>query len=259
MDTRYWGPSGWRLLHLLFTNPNLDKQAAHRFLAELPYVLPCKYCRANLSEHYADLPYESAEDLERWIWSIHNKVNQKLREIGQKKPPNPPFAKVHQIYTERLQYGCTQTEFPGWEFLFSTIKDHPITGGRGTPLAGAPPLETLQTDLEKNRWNCLEPQRRFEHWVAFWNALPAVFPFDDWTTVWKECMTDDPREWNTQQRAIQSLWKLRCQFEEKLALLNKTTFKHLCNDLTFHRSGCASRSNRSKTCRRLRQTRKTQR
>lgn len=259
MDTRYWGPSGWRLLHLLVANPKKTKKEYYSFLEHLPYVLPCKFCRANLSSHYSDLPYEDSDDLEKWMWMIHNKVNGKLREQGQDKPPNPSFAKVREIYQERLQYGCTRTEFPGWEFLFSVIKNHPLTGRDVHPIPGAPPLDTLGTDLEKIRWNLLEPEQRFTHWVQFWQTLPDVFPFPEWTQAWKESLDPafPPHTWATMQIGMKALWRLRCSFESKLALLNKTTYKSLCNDLSFFKSGCANKKNQTKTCRRLRMTRKT--
>lgn len=259
MDTRYWGPSGWRLLHLIVADTSKKNKEFYSFLEHLPYVLPCKYCRSSLSSYYQEVSYQEANDLEHWMWIIHNKVNGKLRSEGHSKPPNPPFAKVKQIYAERLEYGCTRTEFPGWEFLFSIIKNHPLTSRDIHPLPGAPPLETLSTDLEKNRWNLLDPQQRFAHWIQFWQAVPGVFPYKEWTQAWSESLEDPPSSWNTMGQAMKSLWKLRCRFEEKLALLNKTTYKTLCNDLTFYKSGCANKNIQSKTCRRLRMTRKTKR
>ena len=259
MDTRYWGPSGWRLLHLIVANKAKKPKEFSSFLEHLPYVLPCKYCRSSLSFYYQEMPYEDSHNLEHWMWSIHNKVNGKLRLEGQNKPPNPPFAKVQKIYEERLGYGCTRTEFPGWEFLFSIIKNHPLTSRDTYPIPGAPPIETLSTDLEKNRWNLLDPEQRFAHWIQFWQALPDVFPYAEWTQSWKESLEEPPSSWNTMGLAMKSLWKLRCQFEEKLALLNKTTYKTLCNDLTFFKSGCANKNIQTKTCRRLRMTRKTRR
>jgi hypothetical protein len=43
MDTRFWGPSGWRLLHLItYTyDPITQRHAMRKFLEALPYILPC--------------------------------------------------------------------------------------------------------------------------------------------------------------------------------------------------------------------------
>lgn len=251
MDTRYWGPSGWRLFHLLLANPSLDRKKAEDFLEVLPYVLPCKWCRYGLSTHMEELPISEAANLEKWMWQIHNKVNRRLK----KPEPYPTFASVHEVYADRLEYGCTRTEFPGWEFLFSVLKDHPLQRGN-VPIPDHPPLETLKTDAEKNMWNVLG-ERRFHYWVLFWKRLVDVFPFAEWKEAWT--WSSDPETWVNSTKAMGALWKIRCEFESKLELLNKTTYRDLCNDLTFYRSGCATRSNRSRTCRRLRQTRKTQR
>jgi hypothetical protein len=65
MDTRFWGPSAWRLLHLqafalsegILKKTNVYKQ----FLLELPFALPCKYCRESLVQYYKEIPL-----LEAW-------------------------------------------------------------------------------------------------------------------------------------------------------------------------------------------------
>ena len=249
MDTRYWGPSGWRLFHSIVANPNVDRQKLEQFLEVLPYVLPCKWCRHGLSTHMEEIPYSEAPDLEKWMWQIHNKVNKRLK----KPEPYPTFHRVHQIYAERLSYGCTKTDFHGWEFLFSIVKDHPLNPGN-VPIPGAP--NEVSSDAEQNKWNMLG-EKRFQYWVLFWERLVDVFPFSEWKEAW--AWSTKPETWTTSTKAFHALWKIRCDFESKLDLLNKTTYRKLCNDLAFYRSGCATRSNTSRTCRRLRQTRKTQR
>ena len=162
MDTRFWGPSGWRLLHLMTFayNPQRDKKAMREFLKCLPFVLPCKFCRSSLSQYYEELPYEPALEstsaLTRWMWKIHGKVNNKLRGQGQTIPPDPTFAMVKRIYTERLAHGCSKTEFPGWEFLFSIVENHPLTRGEHSiSMSGAPPLSSIDSDNDKElcKWN----------------------------------------------------------------------------------------------------------
>jgi hypothetical protein len=55
MDTRYWGPSGWRLLHLIsFANTGTTRVC--EFMNTLPYILPCKYCRMNLTKNFQKFP-----------------------------------------------------------------------------------------------------------------------------------------------------------------------------------------------------------
>ena len=185
------------------------------------------------------------------MYQIHNKVNNKLRKQGQTIPPNPPFSKVQKIYQEKFESGCTRTDFPGWEFLFSIAKCHPLSGEKSTPIQDAPPLETLKTDLEKNEWNVLEPEKRYTYWVRFWKALPDALPFQEWRSSWE---THGLKAERTSKEMVKSLWRLRCAFENDLELLNKTTYSSLCRDLSLHKSGC-SKKVRAKTCRRLRSAR----
>ena len=255
MDTRFWGPSGWRLLHLITFayNPKKDRASMAQFLETLPYVLPCKFCRSSLVIYYQELPYtehlDSERSLSKWMWKIHGKVNAKLRGQGQTIPKDPSYSQVRQIYLDRLHYGCTRTDFPGWEFLFS-IAENIHSNEPSTPISGAPPLEELDTndDLLLLRWNYLSQNRRQEKVCEFWSTLPLVLPFLEWRSAWIKhaeifsCRTT---------AHIKSLWKLRCAFESELDLVNRTKFRALCNDLKIHRSGCATKRN-ARTCRRLR-------
>ena len=166
MDTRFWGPSGWRLLHLITFSysPERDKKSVCKFFHMLPYVLPCKFCRASLSEYILEDPIEDACEtplkLQKWLWRIHNKVNEKLHV----KTPTPSFADVAKIYTEKLEQGCSRTVFDGWEFLFSVAENHPFSraGYSAIPLQGSPPLEELTTPLLRNRWNSMEAEERMK-------------------------------------------------------------------------------------------------
>lgn len=268
MDTRFWGPSGWRLLHLMtFTyNPEQDKDAMYEFLETLPYVLPCKFCRSSLITYYEDLPFESAlessDALSKWMWKIHNKVNDKLRKQGQTIPKDPPFSSVKKVYEERIEYGCTKTDFPGWEFLFSIVENHPFAQKENsTPMKDAPPLETLdrKNDAVMLKWNYITPENRFHYICRFWKTLPYVLPFEDWRKVWKMYSGGFcNKAWKSKQDSLKQLWKIRCSIEHELSLINKTDFKELCNDLRLHRSGCA-KSRNARTCRAIKPSSKTRR
>jgi hypothetical protein len=237
--------------------PEKDKAAMRQFFEILPFVLPCKYCRSNLVKHYELLPIEQAlkskETLTKWLYDIHACVNGTLRKQGQTIPDDPPFAKVKEIYEERLAFGCSKTDFPGWEFLFSIIESHPLSQGE-SPLPQAPPKETLKTKKEMLEWNYLSGQCRFHYVCRFWKLLPSVLPFSEWRRIWKEEMKDCCDSiWKTRRTSRKALWKVRNTIEEKLALLNRTTYHDLCKKLQYYKSGCAYKQNKnSLTCRRLR-------
>ena len=148
MDTKFWGPSGWKFLHLItFSEAADSKERIRCFFETLPYVLPCKFCRKSLSEYMKESPLEGAlkskEGPARWLWKIHNCVNSKLRDQklnSAAATTDPPFASVKKLYTAKFAAGCTKTTFEGWEFLFSIVENHPLSKGAlsGTAITGAP-------------------------------------------------------------------------------------------------------------------------
>ena len=255
MDTRFWGPSGWRLLHLIsFGYTPSQKKAMEDFLDALPFVLPCKFCRSSLITYYEELPpsdaLQSRESLGKWMWKIHGKVNEKLRSQGQTIPPDPTFGMVKQVYMGRLQYGCTKTEFPGWNFLFSIVENHPFTDSP-TPMPGAPPLESIDpSDVNTLlKWNYLDPKIRFEYVCKFWKALPEVLPFPEWRRIWKDQeLSFCQSTWPSKSDARRGLWKIRKAIDTQLYHLQKSNFRDLCNDLKLHKSGC-NKSRKARTCR----------
>ena len=105
MDTRFWGPSGWRLLHSItfaYDPANTKTRSAVKMAFEmLPFVLPCKFCRASLTEymeiHPLDPAMESKATLTKWLWTVHNEVNRKLRNQKLNVAPDPPFEKVSEF------------------------------------------------------------------------------------------------------------------------------------------------------------------
>ena len=60
MLTTVWGPSLWHYLHTMSFNYPIypsqeDKNNYFDFMMMLQYVLPCKYCRVNLTKNYKKL------------------------------------------------------------------------------------------------------------------------------------------------------------------------------------------------------------
>jgi hypothetical protein len=251
MDTKYWGPSGWVLLHTISFSKQDDSEIT-AFFSSLPYVLPCKYCRASLSEYMTENVLEDAvkaKTVPKWLYIIHNCVNAKLRGQHLRVDDDPPFSKVNKLYSERLNASCTKTNFDGWEFLFSIVENHPLArlSTSGKPIHGAPENVLINDPLEKNRWNLLTAEERMPYFLQFWEALPKVLPFPEWKKIWNSC----PSDWSTRKSSLKSLWAIRCRMERELELLNSTDFYTLCKELQKHRSGCG-KSKRAKTCRKRR-------
>jgi len=114
MMTRVWGPAGWLFLHCVaFGYPPTmsredDRRRAYRvFFEAIGHVLPCKYCRDSYQEYLREHPIDAAldrrEDLCRWLYTIHNRVNEKLGVSD-----IPTFAEVQARY-EKYRARCTKT------------------------------------------------------------------------------------------------------------------------------------------------------
>lgn len=256
MDTRYWGPSGWRLLHTITFayNPH-DKANFREFFKILPFVLPCKYCRTSLAEymerHDLEPALESRATLTKWLWKIHNEVNSKLRNQGIPTADDPPFESIEKFYKNILSTGCSRTSFPGWEFLFSIADLHPLSplARKSVAMPGAPDCETMTTLEEKNKWNCLTPKERIPLYNTFWRLVGLVLPFKEWREFWIEHGTI--KSLDTRSETMQWLWNIRCSMESELELLNKCKYSSLCKSLIQHRSDCSKKA-RGKTCRKRR-------
>jgi hypothetical protein len=257
MDTRFWGPSGWRLLHLItFTYKPSNAENVKEFFTLLPYILPCKFCRASLAEYMHAEPIDDAlgskTKLIHWLYQIHNMVNEKLRGQGLLHDKNPSFASVKKVYEERVKEGCVRTAFEGWDFLFSIAENHPYAQHGFSPMPNAPPEEEVKGDSERNRWNYMTPKERMPFYIAFWKVIGEVLPFEEWCDAWKSCK---PRLGRFEKGAKKELWRIRCCLEKKLELVNKENFESVCKLLNEHKSGC-NKTRKARTCRRLNKSRK---
>lgn len=90
MITKIWGPPLWKSLHTITfgfpINPSYqDKIKYKNFFESLGDVLPCKYCRESykkfIDEPDTQLTFDVLNNrytLSKWLYDIHNKVNNKL-------------------------------------------------------------------------------------------------------------------------------------------------------------------------------------
>lgn len=94
MLTKVWGPPLWIGLHAItFGYPDkIDennqehtarRESYYRFFELVGDVLPCKYCRQSYKVFFTELnprPFMTKrEDIVRWLYLIHEKVNDKLK------------------------------------------------------------------------------------------------------------------------------------------------------------------------------------
>jgi len=126
MDTRFFGPAGWQLLHLVAAEDLSTHRKKDLFIAQ-QYILPCRFCRESTIEFMAgDFKYREPAD--RWLYDLHNRVNKKLRDQCAEDPkvicppPDPKFADIKQHYLDLLRK--TPNVPPGMDFLFCVVYNY---------------------------------------------------------------------------------------------------------------------------------------
>lgn len=120
MITKVWGPPGWLFLHCITfgypfkidpNNPeHVQKQKDYRdFFHLIGKVFPCRYCRDSYQNFIKDVPIEprlgSRDDICKWLYDVHNKVNEKLEVPACN---NPTFETVKKRY-EEYRAKCKKT------------------------------------------------------------------------------------------------------------------------------------------------------
>jgi len=249
MDTRFWGPSGWKLLHLVAASPVHNKEAMTEWIRLLPYVLPCKYCRASLQEYYETAPpsLESPEKFSHWMFTIHNMVNAKLRSQGLLKTPNPQWSSVRKQYKEMSDSLCSTSPIVGWDFFASVAYTTPTRGVKSTPFNLPAELRGVELSMEtKNRYNLLTTRERLSALKGWWELIPSILPCPAWRRAWVVC--EPPLEkgrdavscwlWDLEETACSTL---RCPTAHE-------SLPNLKTELAAFESKCGT-STKKKTCR----------
>jgi hypothetical protein len=215
MDTRYWGPSGWQLFHLIaFRSPHPDE-----LLLMIKDVLPCRFCRESTRQYTHDLPLKG--DSGKWLYDLHNKVNHKLRVQAKEDPsvidpgPDPSFEEVKSRYL-----AMTPTSVPGRDFLFSVAANYPTS-----------PTE-----------DDMALQRRFM------KVLSDVYPFEDMRAVFKTYLATNPVALKNQIAYMKWVYGLLMTLSKKIKVPIRT-YKGYVQHTMYYKSGCAKKTYRGVTCR----------
>lgn len=257
MDTRFWGPSGWKLLHLItFTYEYTTEHAIQfaRFFETIPFILPCKFCRASLTEYYEQHPYTIQNstkshvmnptlDLKKWMFRIHNCVNNKLRTQGLYHQANPTYSQVHAVYTSLVKSSWEEQLVVLWDFLFSVGYNHP-RNAHSTPMPDCPKAAYRCKDIcEKNKWNILPWKQRIQWYTQFWLYLPAVLPpmiAQQWQTV----LQQHPPTLRCRASSMAWLWRLRCAIDSQFT----DPYRSVCKRIHTFSSDCGKKKE-GVTCR----------
>ena len=262
MDTRFWGPSGWKLLHTMsFIYDPINKDQTAEFIAVLPFILPCKFCRYSLTCYYEKYSYKNAlrssESFAKWMYTIHNCVNDKLRKQGLHPSPNPPYLKVKRLYKKLAVCPWQQQLSYVWDFLFSVAYHHPKEKQLyAKPMPDCPiGVRRCRDSDEKNKWNVLPLRERMEWFYQFWKFLPDVMT-PEMSSKWKMAQEMISGTWSseeipevlrTRSSALSWLWKMRCALDQGY----HDPYTSVCKRIANYSSDCAKQKGIF-TCRRKR-------
>lgn len=156
MLTTVWGPSMWHFLHTMSfnypINPTPEEKIHYKaFMLNLQYILPCKYCRQNLTKNYKAFPLRSndmlnRENFSRYVYKLHEMVNKML-----KKKSGLSYCDVRERY-EHFRSRCTD-EKPKL-FDIKEFKDKTFNNKNGT---FNNKNGTLKNEKKKGEKGCTEP------------------------------------------------------------------------------------------------------
>jgi len=254
MDTRFWGPSGWKLLHVatFFYEPALKHQY-DAFLETIPYILPCKFCRTSLTDFYEEHPFkpalDSKESLIKWMYIIHNCVNNKLRSQNLNRNTNPTLKQVVTQYNTWLAEARPLHRLSTfWDFLFAVAYNHPKEASKKSkPLPECPPQAyTCSDPCIRNKWNTLDPKTRLQWYEQFWDCLPSVLG-PELGPLWSEALEKTRKDVSCRKSCVAWLWRQRCALDPDF----KDPYSSVCKAIASYSSDCGTRK-KGKTCRRKR-------
>jgi len=208
MDVSFWGPSGWQLLHLIAEEGGKD---AKMTLDVMPFILPCKYCRASAQQFWKQSKPHG--DLQRWLYNFHNKVNDKLIKQHAKDPkcilpvPAPTFEEIQKRYASILD--SSPKEIPGRDFLYSIA------------------------------YNFDPEEQKVKHHETFWLFLKSSFPFPEFR---KHIHIPDFRSRSTYVNSVHSMFS---------NMKPQKSIQSIAQQLAYYKSGCKRKTYKGKTCKKI--------
>ena len=215
MDTRFFGPSGWQLFHLIAAHSANPEE----LFLQIKDILPCKYCRESTKKFTHELPLRGEPD--KWMYDLHNKVNDKLHKQSLQDPlviapvESPTFESVKEKYKN-----MKPTNIPGRDFLFSIAANYP----------------------EKPEEHDMTTQRHFL------KTLSTVYPFQSQTFI--RYIESHPPEVSSRKEYMKWMYGLLYALS-KAFRVQLPSYKGYVQRIMYYKSGCEKKTYRGKTCRRL--------
>jgi hypothetical protein len=126
MLVQVWGPAQWHFLHTMSFNYPVepteeDKKHYRDYIYNLRYILPCKYCRINLTNNLKKKPLlmchmKNRATFSKYIYELHELVNKMLG-----KKSNLSYCDVRERY-EHFRSRCTDEKPKIFKFKRSSTR-----------------------------------------------------------------------------------------------------------------------------------------
>jgi hypothetical protein len=241
MDTTFWGPPAWILLHTIAFNyvpSEINRETYRLFFENLQNILPCIYCRASYIEYISKeniTKYlNSSKDLSLWLYNIHNLVNSKLRSQGLITWQNPTFEDIYKRYSDSNEaIDRCQTRYQsimGWNFLYCIAFIFPENG---------------RIDSQTAHYN---------GYYIFFNKLADVLPEKGgYRTIYKTYLDNNPILEYLEEREKLKKWVYNLEITMNHSLTIKCDkFAKIEDEIEQYRAGCGGIKDDNKpTCRRI--------
>lgn len=230
MDTKFWGPDGWKFLHSCVQLYTPEKKSAYiKFFNSIKNVLPCIYCRMSFSEYITDLPIENyIDNLPKWLYLIHNKVNDKLRKQGYVHEDDPTYEEIYERYkkyTFEINKKCDCID--GLEFIYCVVFNYP---------------ENLKSFDDKMNYD------RIKSYIVFLESLSEIYPIKIARNVFKEyinLMSDEEmcKILSERKLLINKIYDIEKEINKRINH-NCISYDKRCELIETKRAGC-----KKNTCR----------
>lgn len=217
IDTRYWGPSGWQLFHLIaFKSSNPEE-----LLLMIKDILPCKFCRESTKQYTHELSLRG--DAGKWLYDLHNKVNHKLRIQSKDDPTvinpgaDPSFEDIKKRYMS-----LNPTAVPGRDFLFSIAINYPD--------------EPEPDDMATHR--------------RFLKLLSETYPFMELRKVFVEYHDRYTPTLENRRQYMKWMYGLLFLLSKRIGV-KIPSYKGYVQRSMYYKSGCSKKTYKGKTCRKI--------
>lgn len=159
MLTAVWGPALWHYLHIMSFNypvnpTKKDKKHYKDFVINLQYVLPCRYCRDNLSLQFKKHPLQdyhmsSRNTFSKYIYQLHERINKRLN-----KKSGLLYSDVRDLY-EHFRSRCT-IKTPKYTLKHTSKKEKGCT----EPIYGTKSKCVIQIVPQENKCKTMQVDSR---------------------------------------------------------------------------------------------------